>query len=58
MVETVGLCHVLWLVMLKSAKDQILRVDTSGQLVSPHVRYGTAYILIRNVVGSVPCSDE
>jgi hypothetical protein len=26
--------------------------------VSPHVRYGMACLLIRDVVGSVPCSDE
>jgi hypothetical protein len=31
MVETVGLCQVLWLVMLKSAKDRILGVDTREQ---------------------------
>jgi hypothetical protein len=26
--------------------------------VPPRVRYGTAYLLIRDDVGSVPCSDE
>jgi hypothetical protein len=26
--------------------------------VPPRVRYGTACLLIRDVVGSVPCSDE
>jgi hypothetical protein len=26
--------------------------------VSPHVRYGMAYLLIRDVVRSVPYSDE
>jgi hypothetical protein len=26
--------------------------------VSPHVRYGMACLLIRDVVGSVSCSDE
>jgi hypothetical protein len=26
--------------------------------VSPHVRYGMACLLIRDVVGGVPCSDE
>jgi hypothetical protein len=26
--------------------------------VPPRVRYGTARLLIRDVVGSVPCSDE
>jgi hypothetical protein len=44
--------------MLKSAKDQVLGVDTPGQQVLPRVRYGTACLLIRDVVGSVPCSDE
>jgi hypothetical protein len=49
---------VLWLVMLESATDQILGVDTLGQQVPPHVRYGTACLLIRGAMGSVPCSDE
>jgi hypothetical protein len=44
--------------MLKSAKDQVLGVDTTGQQVSPRVWYGMACLLIRDVVGSVPCSDE
>jgi hypothetical protein len=26
--------------------------------VLPHIRYGTAYLLIRDAVGSVSCSDE
>jgi hypothetical protein len=42
MVETVGFHHVMWFFMLKSAKDQILEVDTPGQHVPPYVRYGTA----------------
>jgi hypothetical protein len=58
MVETVRICQVMWLVMLKSAKDRVIGVDTLGQQVSPHVRYGTTCLLIRDVVGSVPCSDE
>jgi hypothetical protein len=33
--------QVLWLVMLESAKDRVLGVDTSGQQVPPHVWYGT-----------------
>jgi hypothetical protein len=33
-------------------------VDTLGQQVPPRVRYGTAYLLIRDAVGCVPCSDE
>jgi hypothetical protein len=31
MVETVGFCQVLWLVMLKSAKDRVLEVDILEQ---------------------------
>jgi hypothetical protein len=41
MVETVEIRQVLWIVMLKSAKDRILGVDTPGQYVPPCVRYGT-----------------
>jgi hypothetical protein len=48
----------VWLVMLESAKNQVLGVDTPGQQVSPRVRYGTTCLLIRDVVVSVPCSDE
>jgi hypothetical protein len=44
--------------MLKSTKEQVLGVDTPGQQVSSCVRYGTAYLLIRDAVGSVACSDE
>jgi hypothetical protein len=44
--------------MLEYAKDRILGVDTTGQHVSPRVRYGTSCLLIRDVVGIVPCSDE
>jgi hypothetical protein len=58
MVETVGFCHVLWLVMLESTKDRILGVDTPGQHVPPRVWYGITCLLIRDAVGSVPCSDE
>jgi hypothetical protein len=50
--------HGLWLVMLESAKDRVLGVDTLGQHVPPRVWYLTACLLIRDVVGSVPCSDE
>jgi hypothetical protein len=57
MVETVGIRQVMWFVMLKSAKDRVIGVDTPRQQVSPCVRYGTACLLIRDVVGSVPCSD-
>jgi hypothetical protein len=58
MVETVGICQVMWFVMLESAKDRVIGVDIPGQQVPPRVRYGTTWLLIRDVVGSVPCSDE
>jgi hypothetical protein len=58
MVETVGIHQVMWFVMLESAKDRVIGVDTPEQQVPPRVRYGTTCLLIRNVVGSVPCSDE
>jgi hypothetical protein len=58
MVEMVGIRQVIWFVMLKSAKDQVIGVDTLGQQVPPRVRYGTTCLLIRDVVGSVPCSNE
>jgi hypothetical protein len=58
MVEMVGFHQVLWLVMLKSAKDRILGVYTTGQHVLPCVRHGMTCLLIRDVVGSVPCSNE
>jgi hypothetical protein len=58
MVETVGICQVMWFVMLESIKDRVIGVDTPGQQVLPRVRYGTACLLIRDVVGSVPCLDE
>jgi hypothetical protein len=58
MVETVRFRQVMWIVMLECTKDQVLRVDTTGQQVPPRVRYGTTCLLIRDVVGSVPCSDE
>jgi hypothetical protein len=58
MVETVGIHQVMWFVMLESAKDRVIGVDTPGQQVLPRVQYGTACLLIRDAVGSVPCSDE
>jgi hypothetical protein len=58
MVETVGIRHVIWFVMLESTKDRVIGVDTPGQQVPPRVRYGMACLLIRDVVGSVPCSNE
>jgi hypothetical protein len=58
MVETVGIRQVRWYVMLEFAKDRVIGVDTPGQQVPPRVRYGMTCLLIRDVVGSVPCSDE
>jgi hypothetical protein len=49
---------MMWFVMLKSAKDRVIGVDTPGQQVPPHVRYGMTCLLIRDVVGCVPCSNE
>jgi hypothetical protein len=43
--------------MLKSAKGRFLGVDPPGQHVLSRVRYGMTCLLIRDVVGSVPCSD-
>jgi hypothetical protein len=56
MVETLGFRQVLWIVMLESAKGQVLGVDTSGQQVSPRARYELACLLIRDVVGCESCS--
>jgi hypothetical protein len=47
-----------WHVLLESTKAQILAVDTPGQHVLPRVRYGMTCLLIRNTIGSVPCSVE
>jgi hypothetical protein len=58
MVEMVGIHQVMWFVMLKSTKNRVIGVDTPLQQVSPRVRYGTACLLIRDAMGSVPCSDE
>jgi hypothetical protein len=58
MVETVGIRQVRWYVMLESANGQVIGVDTPEQQVPPRVWYGTTCLLIRDVVGSVPCSDE
>jgi hypothetical protein len=56
--ETVEFHQVMWFVMLKSAKDRILGVDTLGQYVSPRVRYEMVYLLIRYAIGCVSCSFE
>jgi hypothetical protein len=58
MMETVGICQVMWFVMLKSAKDRVIGADTPGQQVPSCVQYGTACLLIRDDVGSVSCWDE
>jgi hypothetical protein len=58
MVEMVGINQVMWFVMLESAKDQVIGVDTPGQQVPPRVWYGMTCLLIRDAVRSVPCSDE
>jgi hypothetical protein len=51
MVEMVGICQVMWIVMLESAKDRVLGVDTLGQQVPPRVRYGMTCLPITDVVG-------
>jgi hypothetical protein len=56
MVEMVGICQLIWFVMLEFAKDRVLGVDTPGQQVSPHVRYGMTCLQIRDVVGCESCS--
>jgi hypothetical protein len=58
MVETVRIRQVMSFVMLESAKDRVIGVDTLGQQVSPRNQYGTTCLLIRDAVGSVPCSHE
>jgi hypothetical protein len=58
MVETVRIRQVMWFVMLKSAKDRVIGVDTPGQQVPPRVQYRMTCLLIRDAMGSVPCSDE
>jgi hypothetical protein len=58
MVKMVGIRQVMWFVMLESAKDRVIEVDTPGQQVPPCVRYEMACLLIRDTMRSVPCSDE
>jgi hypothetical protein len=58
MVETIGFHQVMWFVMLESAKDRMLGVDTPGQHVPPCVQYRTACLIIRYAVGCVSCSIE
>jgi hypothetical protein len=47
-----------WHVVLKSAKDRVLGVDTLGQHVPPCVQYGTTCLLIKNAIGCVSCFVE
>jgi hypothetical protein len=56
MVETVGFRQVLWLVMIESAKDWVLGVDTLEQQVLPRVEYETTCLLTRDIVGCESCS--
>jgi hypothetical protein len=58
MVETILIHQVMWFVMPESATDRVIGVDTPGQQVPTRVRYETTCLLIRDVVGSVPCSNE
>jgi hypothetical protein len=44
--------------VLESAMDRILGVNTPEQHVPPRVRYGAACLLIKNTIGCVSCSDE
>jgi hypothetical protein len=57
MVETVGIRQEMLFVMLESAKDQVLAVDTPGQQVLPHLWYGMACFLIRAAIGCESCSE-
>jgi hypothetical protein len=58
MVEMIGFRQVMWFVMLESAKDRILGVDTPGQHVPLRVRYEMVCLLIRYAIGCVSCSIE
>jgi hypothetical protein len=53
-------CLLMWFIMLKSAEDRIIGVDTLVQLVLPRVHYGMAclLIIIRDAMGSVSCLFE
>jgi hypothetical protein len=58
MVEMVGIRQVMCFVMLESAKNWVIAVDAPGQHVPLCVQYGTTCLLIRDVLESVPCSNE
>jgi hypothetical protein len=58
MVVTVGVHQMMWFVMLESAKDLVIGVDTPGQQILPRVQYETTCLLIMYTIGCVPCSVE
>jgi hypothetical protein len=58
MVGIVEMVNIVIHVVLKSAKDRILGIDTTRQHVPPRVWYGMASLLIRNVICCVPCPVE
>jgi hypothetical protein len=58
MVEMVGIRQVMWFIMLESSNDRVIGVDTPEQQVPLHVRYGTAWLLIRYAIGCVSCLVE
>jgi hypothetical protein len=53
MVEMVGFCQKIWFIMLESAKDQILELNTPGEQVLPRVWYEMTCLLNRNTIGCV-----
>jgi hypothetical protein len=55
-VGTVRFRQVMWFVMLESAKDWILEVDTTWLQLPPRVRYGMTCLPLRVVVGCESCS--
>jgi hypothetical protein len=58
MVETVEFRQVMWFIMLESAKNRILGVETPGQHVPSCVQYEMTCLLIRYAIGCVSCSVE
>jgi hypothetical protein len=54
MVVTFTICGLSCSILLRT----VLGVGTPGQQVPPRVRYGTTCLIIRDAMGSVPCSDE
>jgi hypothetical protein len=54
MVVTFTICGLSCSILLRT----VLGVGTPGQQVPPRVRYGTACLIIRDVMRSLPCSDE